>query len=117
MTPGSLVSAKSVVRCPSLVRLLVIVGVAMVLVSCTGKPAADASGLEIYDQLCARCHGSDLEGQIGPALGPGSLAADEDDEFIRATILNGRGRMPSFDRTLSDEQIERVIAYLRAEQQ
>jgi mono/diheme cytochrome c family protein len=83
------------------------------LAGCSGRPAPDAGGIEIYQQLCARCHGEDLAGRIGPALGPGSEIAAESDEFIRQTIHAGRGRMPSFSRTLTDDQIERVIAYLR----
>lgn len=98
-------------------RTVAIVLMAVLLTACSGEPAPDASGVEIFDQLCARCHGANLEGQIGPALGPGSLAADEDDDFIRATVLNGRGRMPSFKQTLTEEQITRLIAFLRVEQQ
>lgn len=85
----------------------------LVLAGCTGRPAPDATGVEIYQQLCVRCHGENLEGEIGPALGRGSDIALESDDFIRKTIHDGRGRMPSFALTLTDEQIERVISYLR----
>jgi len=87
--------------------LLVLLG------SCVGRPAEDASGEEIYLQLCGRCHGDNLEGSIGPALGPGSNAATQPDEFLRVTIEQGRGRMPSFSSSLNDVQLERLIVYLR----
>lgn len=76
--------------------------------------AEDASGEEIYAQLCSRCHGDDLGGTlVGPSLGPGSDAAEEADEFLTFTVVNGRGRMPSFESTLSDEQVDRLIGYIR----
>lgn len=81
-----------------------------------GGPAPDASGEEIYLQVCARCHGADLSGGVGPALGAESGAADRSDEFLVDTVTHGRGRMPSFSQTLTDGQIERVVAYLRAVQ-
>lgn len=92
-------------------RLAVVL--AVVAIACGGRPAPDASGVEIYDQLCARCHGSDLEGGVGPALGMDSRIVGESDEYLRVTIWGGRGSMPSFRRTLSEEQIKRVIDYLR----
>jgi mono/diheme cytochrome c family protein len=95
-------------------RRSVAIAVSLVgLAGCTGRPAPDATGVEIYQQLCVRCHGEDLGGRIGPALGPGSEIELESYDFIRQTIHDGRGRMPSFAQTLSDEQIDRVIDYLR----
>lgn len=73
----------------------------------------DSSGQEIYEQICSRCHGGDLGGGVGPALGADSDAAARDDGFWTQTITRGRGRMPAFRSTLSDEQIQRVIEYSR----
>ncbi|CAN5231651.1 hypothetical protein BH18ACT5_BH18ACT5_14890 [soil metagenome] len=87
------------------------------ILGCVDRPAADASGAEIYKAVCARCHDDDLSGGIGPALGGNSNAALQDDAFLRLTISDGRGRMPSFQNTLSEEQIVRVIEYLRSEQE
>ena len=78
-----------------------------------GRPAEDATGEEIYQQLCTNCHGEDLAGGLGPALGPGSNSADQPDEFLEITILHGRGRMPSFSSSLNEVQLERLIAYIR----
>lgn len=95
-------------------RLTVLVVVAVLSVACSpGGPAEDASGEEIYIQLCARCHGADMSGGVGPPLGPGSNAASESDEFLEFTIMNGRGRMPSFSSTLEVDQVERLIGYMR----
>lgn len=77
-----------------------------------GGPAEDAAGEEIYAELCARCHGPDLNGGVGPALGPGTNAASEPDEYLEFTIGNGRGRMPSFP-SLSEQQVDRLVDYIR----
>lgn len=88
----------------------------LVLTACTEPPPLDASGQEIFQQVCANCHGEDLSGGIGPPIGAGSNAAEQDDEFLVFTITRGRGPMPSFDSTLTDEQIARVVDYLREKQ-
>lgn len=86
----------------------------LVLSACSlGGPDEDATGEQIYGELCARCHGADLSGSaVVPPLGPGSNVAGEDDEFIEFTVRNGRGRMPSFP-SLDETQLERLISHIR----
>ena len=69
----------------AVVAAALIAGVA--LGACSGRPADDASGEEVYAQLCARCHGDDLSGGVGPALGPGSDLADEPDARWRQVTI------------------------------
>ncbi len=88
----------------------------LIATSCVGRPAEDASGADIYQQLCARCHGEGLEGGTGPPLGQGSNSAEQPDTFLVSAITRGRGRMPSFGTVLSDPQLERLIAFLRDSQ-
>ncbi|MCI0425313.1 MAG: cytochrome c [Actinobacteria bacterium] len=86
----------------------------VILTACSvGRPPPDATGEEIYAQLCSNCHGDELEGRIGPSLGPGSEAEAQPDSFLELTILHGRGRMPSFSSTLDASQLERLIVYIR----
>jgi len=99
-----------------MVRLVLASLLVGMLSACVGRPPEDATGEEIYLQLCANCHGDSLQGAVGPSLGPGSGAASQPDEFLRVTISQGRGRMPSFQSSLSDEQVERLIGYIRQEQ-
>jgi mono/diheme cytochrome c family protein len=54
---------------------------------------------------------------LGPALGSGSNSAARPDEYLRVTITEGRGRMPSFSSVLTDDQVDLLIEYLREEQQ
>jgi mono/diheme cytochrome c family protein len=95
------------------VKLYVLILVVLFAAGCTGRPTTDATGEEIYLQLCSNCHGDDLEGRIGPALGAGSTAADHPDTFYEATILDGRGRTPSLSTSLDDDQLLRLIAFWR----
>lgn len=96
----------------SLVWLLIVV-----ISACTAAPADDASGQEIYGQLCASCHSRDLSGGVGPPLGPGSPAVELPDDLMAATIRQGKGsRMPAFSRTLSDSQIDRLVEFIRERQ-
>lgn len=96
-------------------KLYVLIVVLLFAAGCTGRPPTDATGEEIYLQLCSNCHGDDLEGGVGPApaLGSGSTAADHPDTFLEATILDGRGRMPSFRSSLDDDQLARLIGFIR----
>lgn len=96
-------------------RFVVAALVLLTLTACNG-PSEEADGREIYIETCARCHAADLSGGMGPALGPDSNAAAQSDEYLITTVTDGRGRMPSFRQTLSGEQIERVVDYLRAVQ-
>lgn len=98
-------------------RVAAVLLLTLILIACSpGGPDEDATGVEIYGQLCARCHGRDLAGGVGPALGPGSNVATESDGYIEFTVRNGRGRMPSFP-SLDDRQIDRLVAYIREAQE
>ena len=94
-------------------RAHLLILVLVVVAGCTGRPAADATGEEIYLQLCSNCHGDDLGGGVGTALGSGSASAEYPDTFLEASILDGRGRMPSFRSSLDDDQLGRLIGYIR----
>jgi mono/diheme cytochrome c family protein len=85
--------------------------------ACTAQVPDDASGEQMYLQLCARCHGAELQGRVGPSLGPGSNSASQPDEFLAFAIESGRGRMPSFSSTLDTDQIDRLVSFIREVQE
>jgi cbb3-type cytochrome c oxidase subunit III len=92
-----------------------------------------ASADELWTGNCARCHGDNLQGQVGPQLlnlyeRYGATPGDDENayeavrELIRGTVLNGRyvpagPIMPSFSHTLSDDQIATLIEYIESQQQ
>ena len=83
------------------------------------RPAAlpDAKaeiGEAIFATRCASCHGTDGAGGFGPALANGVVVADFPNAADQeAVVANGRGAMPSFQRSLTPEQISEVVAYTR----
>jgi len=103
----------------------------------TGElPEAEAfvgqSGEDVFGANCARCHGQDLEGAVGPQLvnvferygwtgeDDESLATARD--VVRRTIEEGRlvpgkAPMPPFGQVLTEDAIESVIDYLDSLQQ
>jgi polyvinyl alcohol dehydrogenase (cytochrome) len=68
-------------------------------------------GATVYRQRCAACHGGSGEGASGPSM----VGVDERltrDEHITVVRL-GRGSMPAWEGTLTDEEIEAVVDYER----
>ena len=90
----------------------------LVLSACGGTNIAeDASGEDIYLQICARCHAANLTGGLGPALvGDDSPALERSEAFFNQTISAGLGRMPSFGGTLSEIQVQQVTEYILGQQ-
>lgn len=70
-------------------------------------------GRRIYVSYCARCHGSRGQGGIGPQLA--GRVADRypnlDDQ--KNIVRDGRGAMPGWAGTLSEDQIDAVVRYER----
>ena len=75
----------------------------------------DASGQEIYESNCARCHGPDGEGGVGLPLGDGAVEDSLTLEGQIEVITEGRNAMPAWGDQLSDEEIEAVATYEREE--
>jgi mono/diheme cytochrome c family protein len=78
--------------------------------------AAEQAGAVVFHKNCARCHGVNLEGtKKAPPLAEIQKKKHWTDERITKRVLNGAGKMPSFRDSLSPDQIQQLIAYLRAE--
>src|SRR6266567_8829730 len=77
--------------------------------------AAEA-GRGAFRIYCAPCHGIRAEGGRGPDLTRGIYSVGERDADLFAVISNGAPgtEMPSFSLGLGDENIWRVISYLRS---
>ena len=84
----------------------------LALAACSSPLPADATGAELFNDLCSACHGTHLEGKIGPPLGQGAPSATLPDEYLVTSIRRGIGTMPSFDH-LSEAQISRMVSYIR----
>lgn len=103
----------------------------LVLLSAPGPaPAADAAaGAERFKLLCATCHGPQGKGDGAAAaglpvkprdLGDAAWQASVDDAYLRAIIQKGGaalGKSPlmaPFGTSLSEQQLDDVIAYIRS---
>jgi mono/diheme cytochrome c family protein len=83
-----------------------------------GQPnaAADAGALLFRDKGCVHCHDA---GGVGTQKGPSLTGLHADKRWtpakIRSQILNGGQKMPPFGDSVSDEEVEELVAYLRAD--
>ena len=68
--------------------------------------------------MCMGCHGKDAAGRvgIGPRIASKTYLAAASDDFLAGTIKKGRSptTMIPWEKILSDQQVEAVIAYLRS---
>jgi len=79
-----------------------------------GAGAGGGPGADLYAANCARCHGSDGGGGVGPQLSDGQVvAAFPDVEAEIEVVTDGRGSMPAFGDRLSSAEIDQVVAFTR----
>ena len=79
------------------------------------QPAANAVGARVYAANCARCHGADGNGGLGPKLSGGAVVKIYPDPADQVAVVTaGRGGMPSFGGVLSAEEITAVVQYTRS---
>lgn len=70
-----------------------------------------AAGKEVFLAQCGSCHTLADAGTTG-SIGPSLDAAQPSLELAIDRVTNGKGAMPSFAGTLSEEQIRDVAAYV-----
>jgi mono/diheme cytochrome c family protein len=77
--------------------------------------STDISGAELFENNCARCHGSDGTGGKGPNLASEKKQAKwkESDEKLIKKITNGGLFMPSFGKKLKPEEIQAIADHVR----
>jgi cytochrome c oxidase subunit 2 len=67
-------------------------------------------GEETFAGACAKCHGPEGEGDIGPRLAGNPTAQDA--ELVERIVRNGRRRMPPVGPDWGDRQMEALTDYL-----
>lgn len=80
---------------------------------------ADSKSYEasLFRQNCAICHGHEadgkvVDGKLVPSLRYGDAATKTEDEIYNQ-IVNGKLPMPSFKNQMSDEEIKRMVKFIR----
>jgi mono/diheme cytochrome c family protein len=80
----------------------------------SGATAKSGPGYDVYLANCARCHGQDGQGGVGPKLAGGAVVRAFPDPADQIRLVeDGEGSMPSFKGNLSRAEIEDVVAYTR----
>jgi cytochrome c oxidase subunit 2 len=67
-------------------------------------------GREEWEGVCAKCHGLNGEGGIGPRIAGSPTLTDVED--LGTLVRNGRRTMPAVGSGWSDEQVEALVTYL-----
>lgn len=79
------------------------------------QTAAAGSTLDVNQLFATACGWCHADAGRSPGKGPQLMNTGRSDDFIRNRIKRGKeGAMPSFGRSFSDADIDRIIAYIRA---
>ena len=105
-------------RYPRITYSLFILALSGFLLQPASLSAQDASTL--FATKCAACHGKDALGKtpMGTKLKVKDLHSPEvqkeTDAEIRTIIAKGKAKMPAYEAKFSKEQIDGLVAYVRA---
>ncbi len=105
----------------STILLVLFVGLTLFVVSIVrANPGPDsAAGSATFRTKCAMCHGPDGSGsEVGKSMNVPDLRSQVvqklPDAELAQVIANGKGGMPSFKNSLSEEQIHALVAHIRS---
>jgi cytochrome c oxidase subunit 2 len=68
-------------------------------------------GAEMWEGVCAKCHGPSGEGGIGPRIAGSPTLTTPD--ALAALVRNGKGEMPAVGADWTDEQLKALTVYLQ----
>jgi mono/diheme cytochrome c family protein len=105
----------------SAILLVLFVGLTLFVVSIVqANPGPDsAASSATFRTKCAMCHGQDGSGsEIGKSMNVPNLRSQAvqklPDAELAQIISNGKGGMPSFKNSLSEDQIHSLVAHIRS---
>jgi cytochrome c6 len=105
----------------STILLVLFAGLTLFVVSIVrASPGPDsAAGSVAFRTKCAMCHSQDGGGsEVGKSMNVPDLRAPVvqklPDAELAKVISNGKGGMPSFKNSLSEEQIHALVAHIRS---
>src|SRR5579859_3791862 len=84
------------------------------------KNTAVAAGAALFDKNCSPCHGSQGEGDIGPALNDKLFLSSTADDTIFSVISSGvpDTQMPAWNQShggpLTDQDVNNLVAFIRS---
>lgn len=101
----------------NLVRGLMLTAIAAGLSLWSLPAAADAAAT--YKAKCAMCHGADgkADTPVGKKMGAHDFASPEvqkmSDAELTTITTKGKGKMPVYEKKLSDAEIKDLVSYIR----
>jgi mono/diheme cytochrome c family protein len=92
--------------------------IVVLLIASPANSQDSASGPSVYKSKCTTCHGPDGGGTaVGKSLKAADLRSPEvqskSDAELTQVISDGKGNMPGFKGTITDEEIHAVLAHVR----
>jgi mono/diheme cytochrome c family protein len=84
-----------------------------------GGAPVGGDGKKIYNARCSICHGVDGRGNTpqGRKVKAKDLRTpavqNQSNDLLMETVMDGYGKMPGFEKKLSADQIQQVLAYIR----
>lgn len=100
-----------------MISLLGMAALSLIDTQASGGTAGD--GAATFKAKCAMCHGADGSGStpVGKSLKIPDLRSTavqgQSDSQLAATIADGKGKMPAYSKSLSPEQIQQLVAFIR----
>lgn len=106
-------------------KLMLMIVTFAVSIALLGTPATVAGqnaapdGAALYKTKCAMCHGADGIGKtpMGQKLNIRDLHSAEvqkqSDPDLAHVIAQGKGKMPAFGKSLTEDQIKLLVAHIR----
>lgn len=70
-------------------------------------------GRQEWEGACAKCHGPEVVGEVGPPLQGNPIL--DDPEAVAEIVRHGRGKMPAVGQGWSAQQMRALTRYLRSE--
>jgi len=105
----------------STILLLLFLGLSLFVASIVrANPGPDtAAGKATFQTKCATCHGPDGAGSaVGKSMNVPDLRSQAaqklSDTELAEIISNGKGGMPAFKDSLSEDQIHSLVAHIRS---
>lgn len=99
--------------------LFAIAGIALCFAPANAAASAANAGAT-YNAKCVKCHGRDGRGKTTQGrrthardMTDANWQNDVTDERLFNSISNGRGKMPSFKKSLNENQIDELVSYVR----
>jgi mono/diheme cytochrome c family protein len=96
-----------------------VLSLAASLIASSSLASAQTDAAKLYQGKCVACHGADGSGSaIGKNLGAHDFHSPEvqkqSDAQLAEAIAKGRGKMPSYEKSLGADDIKALVAFLRA---